>query len=268
MESAQQFLRDLDMALGEVTTTEPAALAAYQVDKSGQSSRSLPLAAVSPVSIEQVQTVMALASHYSIPVVPRGAGSGLAGGAIAQEGELVLSLERLDRIVEISTQDRLAKVQAGVINQTLNEEAKKHGLWFAPDPASRAWSTVGGNIATNAGGLLCAKYGVTREAVLELSVVLADGRLVTLGHRSVKGVTGLDLCNLMIGSEGTLGVIVEATVKLQPLSQHSAWTIRADFSTLHGATRACIAIIECGLTPAVLELMDSVSFRHISPISW
>ena len=254
----------LQQALGNSVDTSDEALFEARADKSGKVSDSAPLAVVSPTSVEQVQTTMKIAYEHSIPVVPRGGGSGLAGGAIGQEGEIVLSLLRLNRILEVSVEDRFARVEAGVINHELNEEAKNHGLWFTPDPASRIWSTVGGNIATNAGGLLCAKYGVTRESVLELDVVLADGRLMRMGHRSVKGVTGLDLCNLMIGSEGTLGVIVEATVKLEPLSKHSLWTLRADFSSLHKATEACQEIIKAGITPAIMELMDHVAYRHIA----
>ena len=258
-------LKDLFLAIDGVDVVdEPSTLEQLREDKSGQSTDTPPLLLVTPGSVEAVQEVMKTAFAHTIPVVPRGGGSGLAGGAMGAHGEIVLDLSALNQILEISVEDRLARVEAGVINAHLNEEAHKHGLWFAPDPSSREWSTVGGNIATNAGGLLCAKYGVTRESVLQLKVVLADGRLIDMGHRSVKGVTGLDLCQLMIGSEGTLGVIVEATVKLLPLDPHPVWTLRAEFSSVTEAAAACVSVTSEGHTPAVLELMDEHSHGMIS----
>ena len=243
--------------------TSDRALDEARADKSGHRSDSAPLAVVYPSTIEAVQTVMRWATEHRVPVVTRGGGSGLAGGAIGSDGEIVLSLERLNRILEISISDRLARVEAGVINADLNAAAQEHGLWFGPDPASRAWSTVGGNIATNAGGLLCAKYGVTREAVLALTVVLADGRVIRPGHRSVKGVTGLDLTQLFIGSEGLLGIIVEATVKLLPTPHTETWTLAARFSDIAAATDACEDITSSGHTPTVLELVDNVALGPI-----
>jgi len=188
----------------------------------------------------------------------------LAGGAIAGGGEIVLSTMKLNTIVEISTVDELAVVGPGVINGDLNDALRPLGYWFAPDPASRAISSIGGNIATNAGGLLCAKYGVTREAVIGLSVVLADGRLITTGHRTVKGVTGLDLTALMVGSEGTLGVIVEATVRLRPLPQGTVSTIGAFFPTAEAAARAASVISASGTRPALMELLDPQAMGTIS----
>ncbi len=258
-------LRDLFLSIDGVDVVdEPSTLEHLREDKSGQSTDTPPSLLVTPRSVEAVQEVMRVASAHTIPVVPRGGGSGLAGGAMGTDGEIVLDLSSLNQILEISVEDSLARVEDGVINASLNAEAQKHGLWFAPDPSSREWSTVGGNIATNAGGLLCAKYGVTRESVLQLKVVLADGRLIDMGHRSVKGVTGLDLCQLMIGSEGTLGVIVEATVKLLPLDSHPVWTLRAEFASAEEAAKACVAITSEGYTPAILELIDEHSRRMIS----
>lgn len=252
-ESIQNLLIE---AFGDFTDVSEESLDAARADKSGQASSSTPIAVVSPRTVEEVQDVVRFAARHSLPIVPRGGGSGLAGGSIAQAGEIVLSTAALNRILEISPADRLATVEAGVFNSDLNDQAKAHGLWFTPDPASRIWSTVGGNIATNAGGLMCAKYGVTREAVLSLDVVLANGSLVTLGHRSVKGVTGLDLAQLMIGSEGTLGIIVRATVKLAPISPHPTWTVSARCSDIDQATAACQQVIEQGHSPSVLELID------------
>lgn len=264
MSTPSPTLLDNLHAIAELTVVSTGELLEQaRADKSGFRSDAPPLAVVEPRSVTAVQEVMALCHETRTPVVARGGGSGLAGGAIAGAGEVVLSLAGLDRILEISPADRLARVQAGVINETLNQEAKRAGLWFGPDPSSRAWSTVGGNIATNAGGLLCAKYGVTREAVLALSVVLADGSLIHTGHRSVKGVTGLDLTSLFIGSEGLLGVIVEATVRLLPLDTSPTWTLSARFSSLDQATAACQAITEAGHTPAILELIDSVALKII-----
>jgi glycolate oxidase len=207
---------------------------------------------------------MKIANQTLTPVVTRGAGSGLAGGAIGSLGEIVLSLAKMNKIIEISTENRWAQVQAGVINQDLNLAAQRLGLWFTPDPASRLWSTVGGNIATNAGGLLCAKYGVTREAVRQLTVVMADGEVMTLGHETVKGVTGLDLVGLMVGSEGTLGVITEAKVSLKPVDPHAVTTLSAKAADITLAARAVQETIRHGLQPSVFELIDETCTRYIT----
>jgi glycolate oxidase len=250
-------------ALGDAVSFDAADLGPTTRDKSGHDSQSLPLALVTARNIDDVQTTMRLASEYRVPVVPRGAGTGLAGGAIGSIGEIVLSTLAMNRILDISVADELAVIEPGIINAELNAELAKHGLWFAPDPASKAIATVGGNIATNAGGLLCAKYGVTREAVLGLTVVLADGRLLELGHRSVKGVTGFDLTALMIGSEGTLGVIVGATIKLRPLPTGTVTTIAAYFDGVEAAAAASAAISAGGIRPAAMELLDSESLVAI-----
>jgi glycolate oxidase len=215
-------------------------------------------------TIEDVQAVLRIANDTGTPVVTRGAGTGLAGGAIAGAGEIVLSTLAMDKLLEVSADDELAVVQPGILNADLNTQLQPHGLWFAPDPASRAISTVGGNIATNAGGLLCAKYGVTREAVLGLKVVLADGRLLEFGHRTVKGVTGLDFTALMIGSEGTLGVIVEATVKLRPLVPGVVVTVSASFETVDDAARASAVISASGLRPSIMELIGESAMAGIA----
>ena len=250
--------------LGDAVSTDAAALAITQADKSGHVSAAPPLALVTARNTSDVQAVMRIATQTRTPVVTRGAGTGLAGGAIAGQGEIVLSTLAMDQLLEVSIDDELAVIQPGILNAALNEQLEPHGLWFAPDPASRAISTVGGNIATNAGGLLCAKYGVTREAVLGLKVVLADGRLLELGHRTVKGVTGLDFTALMIGSEGTLGVIVEATVKLRPLVTGSVATISATFETVEDAARASAVISSSGLHPAIMELIGESAMAAIA----
>ncbi|RXZ68842.1 FAD-binding oxidoreductase, partial [Agromyces albus] len=244
-------------ALGASVSTDAAALEATREDRSGWRSATPPIAVVHAASVSEVQAVMRIAHSTGTPVVPRGAGTGLAGGAISSPGAIVLDLSRMNRILEVSQADELAVVEPGVLNGDLNDVLAPLGLWFAPDPASRAISSIGGNIATNAGGLLCAKYGVTREAVLGLAVVLADGRLLRTGHRTVKGVTGYDLTALFTGSEGTLGVIVEATVRLRPLIDGDVVTVAAAFPDVEAAARASAGVTAARIRPAVLELIDA-----------
>ncbi|WP_072314403.1 FAD-binding oxidoreductase [Agrococcus sp. Marseille-P2731] len=249
-------LHALRAALPEgVLIVDPVALAVTRADKSGHRSASAPLAIVEAQAPEHVQAAMRWASEHGVPVVPRAAGTGLAGGAIASGGELVVSVDRMRRVLDISLIDQSCVVEPGIRNAELNEILATHGLWWPPDPASRAISTVGGNIATNAGGLLCAKYGVTREWVLALDVVLADGSRITTGHRTVKGVTGLDITALMIGSEGTLGIVVGATLKLRPLVDGVVWTVGAFFDDETTAAAACTAVTASRIRPAIMELV-------------
>jgi glycolate oxidase len=261
--SDDAILAALRELLGDAVVTDPEVLQALRADKSGELSAGPPLALVEARTIDEVQRTMRFATEHGIPVVPRGAGTGLAGAAMAGPGELVLSTLLMNRILEVSADDELAVVEPGVINADLNTALKPRGLWYAPDPASRAISTIGGNIATNAGGLLCVKYGVTREAVLGLKVVLADGRLLSLGHRTVKGVTGYDLTALMVGSEGTLGVIVEATLRLRRLQLGPVATMSASFASVDQAARAVSAIVAAGIRPAIMELLDATALEII-----
>ena len=249
--------------VGDAVSVEPAVLDAARGDKSGQRTAAAPLAVVTARSVEHVQAVLRFAHEHGVPVVPRGAGTGLTGGAMASGGELVVSTAAMTRLLEIDDADYVAVVEPGILNADLNRALEPHGLRWAPDPASRETSTVGGNIATNAGGLLCAKYGVTREAVLGLDVVLADGTLMRLGHRTVKGVTGLDLTALMIGSEGTLGIIVGATLKLTPVPTGTVATIGAYFSSIEQAAAAAAAITAARLRPAAMELVDPLALASI-----
>lgn len=253
----------LRAALGDAVSTNAAELEAARSDKSGQRTEHPPLAVITARSVEQVQAALRIAHEHGVPVVPRGAGSGLTGGAMASHGQLVMSTVAMTRVLEINEADQLAVVEPGIVNAELNRLLEPRGLRWAPDPASREISTVGGNIATNAGGLLCAKYGVTREAVLGLDVVLADGTLMRLGHRTVKGVTGLDLTALMIGSEGTLGVIVGATLKLTPIPTGPVATIGAYFATIEQAAKASAAITAARLRPAAMELVDPLALASI-----
>lgn len=236
----------------------------YRRDRSGHVATGYPIALVRAESIEDVQATCRIATATGTPVVTRGAGTGLAGGGLGGEGEIVLSTEAMTSVLEISIPNQLAVVGPGILNGDLNRILAGHGLWWPPDPASKDISTVGGNIAMNAGGLLCAKYGVTREAVLALKVVLADGRLMTLGHRSVKGVTGYDLCALMIGSEGTLGIIVEATLKVRPVVTGTVATIGAFFDSVRQGAAAAASITAAGLAPAMMELLDRRTLECVS----
>lgn len=253
----------LHALLGDRVVTDPASLDAARADKSGHVSQGRPLAVVHAASVSDVQAVMRLATQTRTPVVVQGARTGLAGGSNAGPGEIALSLRDMTRILEVRPDDLLAVVEPGILNADLNDALAAHGVWWAPDPASRAVATVGGNIATGAGGLLCAKYGVVRDAVLGLDVVLADGRLLHLGHRSVKGVTGLDLTSLFIGSEGTLGVVVGATLKLRRLVPGTVCTIAATFAGVRAAAAGSAAVTAAGIQPAIMELMDAASLAAV-----
>lgn len=250
-------------ALSERVDTDPSHLDDARADKSGHAAPGRPIAIVHAASIDDVQATMRIATATGTPVVVRGAGTGLAGGANAGAGEIVLSMRAMDRILEVRPDDLLAVVEPGILNAELNRALADHGLWWAPDPVSREISTVGGNIATGAGGLLCAKYGVVRDAVLGVDLVLADGRLLHLGHRSVKGVTGLDLTALVIGSEGTLGVVVGATLKLRRLVPGQARTLTASFPSVRAAATAVAAVTASGVQPAIMELMDAACLRAV-----
>ena len=250
-------------ALSERVDTDPSHLDDARADKSGHAAPGRPIAIVHAASIDDVQATMRIATATGTPVVVRGAGTGLAGGANAGAGEIVLSMRAMDRILEVRPDDLLAVVEPGILNAKLNRALADHGLWWAPDPVSREISTVGGNIATGAGGLLCAKYGVVRDAVLGVDLVLADGRLLHLGHRSVKGVTGLDLTALVIGSEGTLGVVVGATLKLRRLVPGQARTLTASFPSVRAAATAVAAVTASGVQPAIMELMDAACLRAV-----
>ncbi len=249
--------------LGARVDTDPAVLEAAMADRSGFRSPGAPLAVVHAASAADVQAVMRVATATRTPVVTRGAGTGLAGAANAGPGEIALSTLGMRRIVEVNVEDQLAVVEPGILNAELNAQLAEHGLWWAPDPASRAISSVGGNIATGAGGLLCAKYGVTREAVLGVDLVLADGRLLRLGHRSVKGVTGLDLTALVVGSEGRLGVVTAATLKLRRLVPGEVVTIAAWFDSAAAAAHGAAAVTAAGVQPSIMELVDARALEAI-----
>lgn len=237
-------------------------MAPYAADASGLRAENPPAAVVLPVSTEQVQATMRIATGLRAHVVVRGAGSGLSGGMIAPPGGIVLSMDRMNRILEILPDDELAVVEAGVITGDVDRAAGGYGLRYAPDPASADFSTIGGNVAMNAGGLRCCKYGVTRESVLALEVVLADGTLMKIGHRTIKGVTGLDLVGLFVGSEGTLGVVVAATLRLRPLPVATE-TMVAFANSLAEVGEAVQAITRSRVQPSAVELLDESSLVSI-----
>lgn len=222
----------------------------------------LPHAVLLPRSTEQVASIMRVAYRESIPVTPRGAGTNIVGGTVPVEGGIVICFTRMNRILEINPEDRYAVVEPGVINGELQATVGRYGLFYPPDPASLNVSTIGGNVAENAGGPRGVKYGVTRDYLLGLTVVLADGRVIRTGGRTTKNVTGYDLTGLFCGSEGTLGIITEITVRL--ISKPEAQTsIQAIFPELDGAGQAVSRIMAAGILPVALELMDSTVIRLI-----
>lgn len=254
---------ELQDIFGDRMVTGGAELDRVSRDESRAMPEGAALAAVFPESTEEVSAALGWANRHGVKVSVRGTGTGVSGGALAYAGGLVVSLERMNRIMLIDPVNRLAEVQAGVINAELDRAAEDHGLFFAPDPASAEISTIGGNIATNAGGLRCISHGVTRDSVAALEVVLADGSILRTGARTLKNVVGLDLTSLFVGSEGTLGVITSATVRLKPIAPGIPRTFRASFPTVEDAGRAVTAIVNGAQTPEVLELLDARSVQII-----
>lgn len=223
-----------------------------------------PAAVVFAASIDDVVATVRFAAARGIAVIPRGAGTGLSGGANATAGSIVLSLEHMTEILAVDVAERFAVVQAGVLNDDLRRHVASEGLWYPPDPASMAISTIGGNVATNAGGICCVKYGVTRDYVLGLTVVLADGSIAQLGRRTAKGVTGYDLTALMVGSEGTLGIVVEATLRLLPLAGRAERAVIGYFRSLTDAGTAVAAVSAEGIIPSALELIDRTCLHAVA----
>ena len=264
VDPATQPAVDHDRALGELrrmlrtdqVLTDAASLDAYAHDDAEWAPYEPPLAVVLAEREQDVSAVVRLAAASGLRIVPRGAGTGLSGGANAMARSIVLSLERMTRIVEVNAAERYVVAEAGVINDTLREVVAGHGLWYPPDPASYRISTIGGNVATNAGGICCVKYGVTRDYVLGLRVVLADGDVVALGRRTAKGVTGYDLTALMVGSEGTLGIVTEVTLQLLPLGGREERAVVGSFGSLRAAGVAVAEITAAGIVPSALELID------------
>lgn len=232
----------------------------YAYDATNQ--KFLPDAVLFPINATDISEVMKLANSEGFPVVPRGAGSGTSGGSLPVEGGVLLSLEEMNRIIEIDAENLTAIVEPGVVNVDLQIEAGKHDLFFPPDPSSLKFCTIGGNIAECAGGPRAVKYGVTRDYILSLEVVMPTGEVIETGVRTMKGVVGYDLTRLIVGSEGTLGVVTRATVKLLPRPA-AVKTMLAIFKDLSDASRAVTAIIGSRILPSALELMDMVSIRCV-----
>jgi len=246
-----------------VTSTE--AMTAYRRDQCLVASAGSPAAVVLATCADDVVATLKLAGEHRVPVVVRGAGTGLSGGANAIDGCVVLELSRMNRVLDIDPDARTARVEPGVVNGALDRAAREHGLRYVPDPGSRAISTIGGNIATNAGGMCCAKYGVTGDHVASLIAVTGTGEVIHTGSTARKNVVGLDLTRLLVGSEGTLAVLVEAVVRLHPLPERVA-TLAATFHDVATAvetvgewTRRC--------TPSAVELMDRTTVRAVNKMT-
>lgn len=239
----------------ERIVVDPDVMAGLSRDQAAWAEAGVPIAVVRVRSTEDVRVVVAACHEHRVPVVARGAGTGLSGGANAIDGGIVLTFEAMDRVREINALERYAVVEPGLVNDDLRAAVAEHGLWYPPDPASSPWSTIGGNVATNAGGVCCVKYGVTRDYVLELEVVTGTGEVVRLGRRTAKGVVGYDLVGLMVGSEGTLGIVTEIVVKLRPLPP-PAITVAGYFDSVVDAGAAARELGASGIVPSALELVD------------
>ena len=248
-----KHLRQLKKMLPGEISLEPKTLAKYAGDK--WFATHLPDAVALPRSTRSVSAILRFANRHQIPVTPRGAGYGYVGGCVPMHGGISLSLERMNKILEINGEDFVAVTQPGVLTEHLQDEIIKLGLYYPPDPASRKDCSIGGNIATNAGGPRCLKYGVTRDYVLGLEVVLTDGSVVRLGGRTHKNKTGFDLHRLFVGSEGLLGIMTEATLKLIPLPPFRA-NLAVGFSSMRDAIKTLHAIFAAGILPCALEVAD------------
>jgi glycolate oxidase len=252
---------------GDRLVVDPDVLEALSHDDAEWAPAGKAVAAVRARSEAEVQHVVRTCAELGAPVVPRGAGTGLSGGANAVAGCVVLDVSRMNEVLEIDPDNLVCRVQPGVVNNDLKAAVAAHGLWYPPDPASAPWSTIGGNVATNAGGLCCLKYGVTRDYVLGLRAVVGGpvgyGEVVRLGRRTTKGVAGLDMVGLFVGSEGTLGVVTEVTLRLRPALASAPRTIVGAFADLISAGQAVAQITRRGLTPAVLELLDRACLEAV-----
>jgi glycolate oxidase len=234
----------------------------YRRDETAYLPAGLPGAVALPTETAQVAALVRICGEFDVPIVPRGAGSGLSGGAAGIDGALTVAFTAMDRIVEIDPPNLCVVTQPGVINARLKAAVAEHGLFYAPDPASFEMCSIGGNLGTNAGGLCCVKYGQTRESVLGLEVVMADGSVIRTGGKNVKDVAGYSLTHLIVGSQGTLALITEATLRLRPAPSPRA-TLLAFFPTLEGAGDAVAGIAAAGLSPVTLELLDRFTIRAV-----
>ncbi len=243
---------------------DPERMGGYRWDRAHEPEAGMPLAVVRAQSTEDVQAAVRFAARHGIAIVPRGAGSGLSGGASARDGCIVVSTERM-RGIEVDPVTRTAVAQPGLFNAEVKRAAAEQGLWYPPDPSSYEFCSIGGNVATNAGGLCCVKYGVTTDYVLGMTVVLADGTAVTLGGPRLKDVAGLSLTKLFVGSEGTLGVVTEVVLRLLP-PQQAPTTLVASFGSLDHATQTILDITQ-RLRPSMLEFMDRSSINAVEDLT-
>ena len=247
----------------EALVTDPDRMESYRYDRAMFCPAGMPLAVVLARETAHVQAAVRIANEAGIVVVPQGARSGLSGAANALDGCIVISLEKMDRVLAIEPVDRYVVTQPGVYNAVLSRAVAEHGLFYPPDPSSWEFCSIGGNLSTNSGGLCCVKYGVTTDYVLGLEVVLADGRVMRTGRKTVKGVAGYDLTKLIVGSEGTLGIITEATLSLRPAAAKPK-TMAALFGSGVGAGEAIVEIIRSGVSLSLLEIMDRTTIRAVN----
>src|SRR5689334_4106056 len=240
----------------EALVTDPDRMESYRYDRAMFCPAGMPAAVVLARETAHVQAAVRVAAAAGVPVVPQGARSGLSGAANALDGCIVISLEKMDKILAIEPVDRYVVTQPGVYNAVLSRAVAEQGLFYPPDPSSWEFCSIGGNLSTNSGGLCCVKYGVTTDYVLGLEVVLADGRVLRTGRRTVKGVAGYDLARLFVGSEGTLGVITEATLALRPAPPRPV-TLVATFATTAQTGQVVERVVTTGLVPSLLEVIDN-----------
>ncbi|MFJ4983159.1 FAD-binding oxidoreductase [Streptomyces sp. NPDC088732] len=250
----------------EAILTDPDVTTSYANDMASFCPAGAPAVVCLPRTVEEVRHIMRTATALRVPVVPQGARTGLSGAANASEGCIVLSLTRMNRVLEIDPVDRVAVVEPGVVNAALSRAVAERGLYYPPDPSSWEQCTIGGNIGTGSGGLCCVKYGVTAEYVLGLDVVLADGRLMRTGRRTAKGVAGYDLTRLFVGSEGSLGIVVRAILALKP-APPAQLAMVAEFPSAQAACAAVCDIMSGGHVPSLLELMDGTTVRAVNAMT-
>ncbi|MFC9764285.1 FAD-binding oxidoreductase [Rhodococcus jostii] len=252
----------MELVPADIVVTDADTMEGYRRDSADLVAAGKPIAVLRPRTTAQVSSIMTWATQTATVVVPRGAGTGLSGGATALDNCVVVSMERMNSIREFDSTNHTVVVEAGVVNADVGRAVADAGLFYPPDPGSFEVSTIGGNLATNAGGMRCVKYGVTRNSVLGLEVVLADGRVLRTGGKTVKNVAGLDLTQLFVGSEGALGIITSATLRLRPKPAATA-TFVASFPTLDAGGRALNSIFAAGVTPSMLEIMDNATINAV-----
>jgi len=261
VETSKKFIRKFVSLLGEknvLSSREERICYAYD----GSKQKYMPDVVLRPQKTQHVVDIVRIANEHTLPVYSRGAGSGLTGGSVPVQGGIVLDFTQMNRILEIAPEDLTATVEPGVVTKTLQEEVTKYGLFYPPDPASASFSTIGGNVAECSGGITGLKYGVTRDYVLSLEVVLADGSIIHTGRKTLKSVTGYDLTRLLVGSEGTLGIFTNVTVKLIPLPEKTE-TLLVFYSSLQNAVKSANEIISHNILPMSLEFIDKSSIDCI-----